>query len=225
MQPRTLVVFDAYGTLFDVHAAASLHADRVGPEFALMSATWRQKQLEYSWTRSLMGRHADFWTCTQEALDWAMAFHRISPAGGLREDLLAAYRNLRPFADAGPALASLRAAGLGVAILSNGTHAMLRDAIVAAGWDGVFDAVLSIDDVGIFKPDPRIYALVERATGVAPEATVFVSANPWDSAGAATAGFRVVRLARTAMPAEYLFASRMAEIATLAKLPALLGCG
>lgn len=224
MQRRGLVVFDAYGTLFDVHAAASIHADRVGPDFARMSSSWRQKQLEYSWTRSLMGRHADFWTCTQEALDWSMAAFGISPGGGLRGDLLAAYRNLRPYDDAAPALASLRAAGFGLAILSNGTHAMLRDAVTAAGWEEFFSAVLSIDDAGIFKPDRRVYALVESATGVEPRSTVFVSGNPWDSAGAASAGFRVVRLARVASPPEYMFASRMAEIVSLAKLPALLGC-
>ncbi|WP_420243198.1 haloacid dehalogenase type II [Roseiterribacter gracilis] len=224
MQTKRLVVFDAYGTLFDVHAAAAIHADRVGPDFARMSASWRQKQLEYSWTRSLMRRHADFWTCTQEALDWAMALYGISPANGLRGDLLAAYRNLRPYDDAGPMLDSLRAAGFGLAILSNGTHDMLRDAVTAAGWNDLFAAILSIDDAGIFKPDPRVYTLVETATGVDPASTVFVSGNPWDSAGAASAGFRVVRLARASAPPEYMFASRMAEIASLAKLPALLGC-
>lgn len=224
MLGKGLVVFDAYGTLFDVHAAASIHADRVGPDFARMSASWRQKQLEYSWTRSLMGRHADFWTCTQEALDWAMALYGVSAADGLRGDLLAAYRNLRPYDDAAPTLASLHAAGFGLAILSNGTHGMLRDAVTAAGWDELFTAVLSIDDAGVFKPDPRVYTLVETATGIEPRSTVFVSGNPWDSAGAASAGFRVVRLARNVLPPEYMFASRMAEIASLAKLPALLGC-
>jgi 2-haloacid dehalogenase len=222
VQRVQLIVFDAYGTLFDVHAAVAQQAGRIGPGFAEMSASWRQKQLEYSWTRTLMGRHADFWTCTREALDWAMAAHGVRPVAGLRDDLLGAYRTLRPFADADPALLTLRDAGVRLAILSNGTRSMLRDAVQGAGWDNVFAAVLSVDEVGVFKPDPRVYALVEQRTGVAPAAAVFVSANAWDSAGAARAGFRVVRLQRNVAPAEYVFAPFIAEISTLAELPVVL---
>jgi 2-haloacid dehalogenase len=195
-------VFDAYGTLFDVHAAVRRCAAAVGPQHEAVSALWRSKQLEYTWVRTLMGRYVDFWRCTEDALDFALAFHGRQHMA-LRADLLSAYRTLDAYADARPALQALRKAGHGTAILSNGSPAMLQAAVESAGLGDVLDAVLSVDGLRRYKTAPETYALATAHFGLAPSEISFQSSNTWDAAGAAAFGLRCVRVNRLGLPAEY----------------------
>ena len=198
------VVFDAYGTLLDVHAAMARHADRLPPDWERISAEWRTKQLEYSWIATLTGpgHYRDFWTITQAALDYVLARHRIADAA-VREALLGSYRELPAFPDAKPALTALRASGLKTAILSNGEPGMLADAVSAAGLGDLLDAVISVDELRTFKPSAPVYALAETPLGVPIARTGFVSSNAWDAQGAVAAGFRVFWCNRSGNPAEY----------------------
>jgi 2-haloacid dehalogenase len=201
VSPRAYV-FDAYGTLFDVHAAIARHRAAAGPDAERFSEIWRIKQLEYSWTLTLAGRYVDFWTLTERALDYAFA--RVpSVDRALRAKLLEAYFTLDPFADARAAVAALKAAGLHTAILSNGSPRMLAAAVEASGMAGLFDAVLSVDAVRVYKPRPEVYALVTDRFGVRPAEVVFVSSNRWDVMGAAAFGFRPLWVNRAPMPDEY----------------------
>lgn len=215
-------VFDAYGTLFDVHAPAQRLAPEIGPEAERLSATWRTKQLEYTWLRSLMGRHADFWQVTQQALEFAMEDAGVS-GDAIRDRLLELYRTLDAYGDAAGALETLRKAGLATAILSNGSPAMLNAAVDHAGLGPLLDAVLSVEDVGIFKPAPPVYQLAVDRLAVAAPRICFISSNGWDAAGAAAFGFQVAWLNRFRRPRERLPAGPSIELATLAQLPAALG--
>jgi 2-haloacid dehalogenase len=194
-------VFDAYGTLFDVHSAVGRHAARIGPDAPRLSEIWRAKQLEYSWVLSLARRYEPFWTLTERALDHALA--RVpSVDRAIRANLLDAYRTLDAYPEAAGVLERLRRAGARTAILSNGDPAMLA-AIASAGLGGLLDAVLSVEAAGIFKTAPAAYALVERTLGVVPEAVTCVSSNRWDVAGAAAFGFRCLWVNRSGLPDEY----------------------
>lgn len=218
------VIFDAYGTLLDVHAAMARHAARLGPHWRAISEAWRQKQLEYAWVRTLTGpaHHEDFFLCTRDALDYAFARHGIADPA-LRDDLLRAYRRLDAYPEVPAVLRALRAAGVPAAILSNGAPGMLAEACEAAGITPLLDAVLSVEEVGVFKPDPRVYRLAVRHFGVEPEEMAFVSANPWDTQAALANGFRAVRVNRAGDPDEYgLREAGVPEIRDLAPLPALL---
>lgn len=196
------VVFDAYGTLLDVHSAVQRHAGSVGPDAKSVSDIWRQKQLEYSWVLSLSGRYTAFWTLTERALDYALARHpNVGPS--LRPILLEAYRRLDAYPEVPAALDALRAAGLKTAILSNGDTAMLDMAVRSAALHDHLDAVLSVDPAGIFKTSSRAYNLVPERLGVDIREIVFVSSNRWDVAGAAAYGFTPVWVNRTGQPDEY----------------------
>ena len=195
-------VFDAYGTLFDVHAAIARHRDAAGPDADRFSDLWRTKQLEYTWTHTLAGRYRDFWALTQAALDFC--FDRVpSVDRALRSKLLDSYMNLDAFPDARAVLRALKARGEQTAILSNGSPAMLEAAVTTAGLKDDLDAVLSVDRLRIYKPRPEVYALVTEAFSVAPAAVVFVSSNRWDVMGAAAFGFRTAWINRAKMPDEY----------------------
>jgi 2-haloacid dehalogenase len=197
--PRAFV-FDAYGTLFDVHAAIGRHRAAAGPDADRASEVWRSKQLEYTWTLTLAGRYVDFWTLTERALDFALArFPSVDTA--LKPKLLDAYLMLDAFPDARAALRDLKARGATTAILSNGTPKMLAAAVAAAKLD--LDAVLSVDAIRIYKPRPEVYALVTDRFKLAPADVVFVSSNRWDVMGAAAFGFRAVWVNRAGMPNEY----------------------
>ncbi|HEX3674003.1 MAG TPA: haloacid dehalogenase type II [Rhizomicrobium sp.] len=199
--PRAFV-FDAYGTLFDVHAAISRHRAAAGPDAERFSEVWRSKQLEYSWTLTLAGRYVDFWTLTERALDFAFA--RVpSVDRALRPKLLDAYWKLDAFADARRALGALRARGAATAILSNGSPQMLAAAVDTAGMAGELDAVLSVDTVRRYKPCPAVYGLVTERFNVAAGDVLFVSANRWDVMGAAAFGFRTAWVNRARLPEEY----------------------
>lgn len=216
------VVFDAYGTLLDVHSAMAVHAARLGPDWAALSAEWRNKQLEYTWVRSLAGApHQDFAALTDAALDFVAGRHGIDDAG-LLADLRQAYRRLDAYPEVPDVLAALRDGGIARAILSNGSPAMLADAVRAAGLEPLLDAVLSVESVGVFKPDPRVYRLATNRLGHAAGELGFVSSNTWDAFGAREAGFRVFWINRAGQPDEYGLRGTVTELAGLAPLPALL---
>jgi 2-haloacid dehalogenase len=199
--PRAFV-FDAYGTLFDVHAAIERHRAAAGPDADRFSEIWRIKQLEYSWTLTLAGRYADFWTLTERALDFAFArFPSVDKA--LRPELLDAYWTLEPFSDARPALRELRARGASTAILSNGSPKMLTAAVDSAGIGAELDAALSVDAIRIYKPRPEAYALVTERFNLEPADVAFVSSNRWDVMGAAAFGFRTAWINRANGAEEY----------------------
>jgi 2-haloacid dehalogenase len=199
--PRAFV-FDAYGTLFDVHAAIARHRDAAGPEADRFSEIWRTKQLEYAWMLSAAGHYVDFWTLTERALDYAFA-RMPSVDRALRTSLLDAYFKLDAFPDARAALKALKAKGTRTAILSNGNPRMLEGAVTAAGIGGDLDAVLSVDAIRIYKPRREVYALVADAFGLAPADVAFVSSNRWDVMGATAFGFRCVWVNRANAPEEY----------------------
>jgi 2-haloacid dehalogenase len=202
MQPAAFV-FDAYGTLFDVHSAAARHADALGERWVALSELWRTKQLEYTWVRALAGKHCSFWKLTEEGLDYA-----ISSVGGidseLRGELLASYRQLAAYPEVSECLKALKARGSAVAILSNGDPDMLADAVNSAGLADAFDAVLSVEDVGVYKPSHRVYELATERFGVSAREVSFQSSNRWDIAGAKSFGFRTVWINRAGRPDEYL---------------------
>lgn len=215
-------VFDAYGTLLDFNAAVMRCAGEIGEDAAKLSDIWRQKQLQYTWLRSLMGTHADFWQVTGEALDFSLAALRIdNPL--LREKLMALYRELDAFEEVPATLSRLKQAGMKTAILSNGAPEMLHAAVRANGLQDLLDEVQSVEDVGIFKPAPQVYQLSVDRLGLAKEHLCFMSSNGWDAAGAAAFGFKVVWINRYNQPVEYLPARPDHEIATLTPLPGLLG--
>lgn len=215
-------VFDAYGTLLDFNAAVMRCAGEIGEDAAKLSDIWRQKQLQYTWLRSLMGTHADFWQVTGEALDFSLAALGIdNPL--LRENLMALYRELDAFEEVPATLSRLKQAGMKTAILSNGAPEMLHAAVRANGLQDLLDEVQSVEDVGIFKPAPQVYQLSVDRLGLAKEHICFMSSNGWDAAGAAAFGFKVVWINRYNQPVEHLPARPDHEIATLTPLPGLLG--
>lgn len=199
---RAAYVFDAYGTLFDVHAAVRRQAARIGPDAQRLSELWRAKQLEYSWTRSMMGAYQDFWALTEQSLDFALASLKISDSA-LRKDLLAAYWTLDCYPEVPHVLKALKASGARLAILSNGSPAMLEAAVRSAALDGVIDEVFSVDPVRRFKTDPAVYDLVTTGWRLYPDAVSFQSSNRWDVAGATKFGFRTVWINRSGQPDEY----------------------
>jgi 2-haloacid dehalogenase len=210
-------VFDAYGTLFDVHAAIAHHRAAAGPDADRCSEIWRTKQLEYTWTLTLAGRYVDFWTLTSQALDYALA--RVPTVNrALRPQLLDAYLSLKAFPDARATLADLKVRDARLAILSNGTPHMLARAVEAAGMSGLFEAVLSVDSVRMYKPRPEVYTLVTDRFGIKAEEVVFVSSNRWDVMGAAAFGFRPLWLNRADLPDEYTDFAPLRRIANLAAL-------
>ena len=212
--PRAFV-FDAYGTLFDVHAAIARHRAAAGADADRFSEIWRTKQLEYTWTLTLAGRYVDFWTLTEHALDFAFArFPSVDRA--LKPRLLDAYLELDAFPDARAVLHDLKGRGEATAILSNGTPKMLAAAVAAAKIE--LDAVLSVDAIRIYKPRPEVYALVTDHFRLAPQDIVFVSSNRWDAMGATSFGFRTAWINRANMPDEYEPAPTM----TLADLNGLV---
>lgn len=214
-------VFDAYGTLFDIHAPVARVAARVGPDADAISRLWRQKQLEYTWLRSLMPAHADFRSVTSDALGYALEAHGVDDAG-LHEELMGLYMTLDAYDDAAPALERLQGAGKITAILSNGSRDMLDAAVGSAGLAARLDHVFSVDDVGIFKPSPLVYQMVPDRLSRRPDEICFVSTNGWDAAGAANFGFRVVWLNRFGMAPERLPGKPLAVITDLGRLPEMI---
>jgi 2-haloacid dehalogenase len=217
-----VVVFDAYGTLFDVASAAADARDELGEAWAPLAELWRAKQLQYTWLRSLMRRHADFAAVTADALDFALEALRLGDPA-LRARLLALYDRLAPYPEVRAVLERLRGAGRRLAILSNGSPAMLASAVRAAGLERAFEAVLSVEEVGVYKPDPAVYRLATARLGVAAGEIAFVSANGWDASGAKASGLGVAWCNRTRQPREHLGLDPDVELATLEGLPVAVG--
>lgn len=215
-------VFDAYGTLFDFASAAAGCADMLGDKSGPLTALWRDKQLQYSWLRGLQGRYVPFWQVTGDALDFALETLGLPADGPLRDRLLDLYRTLGTFPEVPGVLSALREAGYATAILSNGSPDMLASAVEGAGLGGVFDAVISVDEVGSFKPDRRVYQRALDRLGVAAEAVAFQSSNAWDAHAASAFGMRVVWCNRYGQRRERLPGAPDHEIRSLAELPALL---
>jgi len=217
-----MCVFDAYGTLFDFNSAVARHRRAVGPSAEALSELWRTKQIQYTWLRNAMGTYAPFWQVTGEALDHCLAAHRVADPAA-RERLMGAYLALDPFPEAPGMLACLTRAGMRTAILSNGNPDMLDPMVTASGLANHFEMVLSVDEAGVFKPDPRVYRLVEARCGVTPDKVCFLSSNCWDAHGAAEFGFRTVWVNRTGAPNDNLPGTLSAEIRDLSELPDLIG--
>lgn len=219
-------VFDAYGTLFDVGAAARIAAGEPGAEgwagkWPQIAADWRRKQLEYTWLRAVAGAHADFWRVTQDGLDWALENAGLSDTG-LRSRLLQLYWDLAAFPEVPAMLAALAAQGQRLAILSNGSPGMLDGAVRSAGLGGVFEALFSVESVGVFKPDRRVYELVGAGLKLAPQEVLFVSSNGWDACAGAAYGFATVWVNRDGAPRDRLFGSPQHVLSDLGALPGLV---
>ena len=215
-------VFDAYGTLFDVHGPLLKLAAEIGPEAENISKLWRQKQLEYTWLRSLMGVHTDFWHVTGDALDYALEFHGVNEPG-LKDEIMALYLKLDAYPEVKEALQAVKSRGQRTAILSNGSPSMLESAVRHAGLDKLFDFVLSVEDVGIYKPSRRVYrhAMQKLVLHAAPS-SCFVSANTWDAQAAAQFGFQVVRVDRFGLKDDRIPGKPAAVIKDLSGLAGLV---
>lgn len=224
--PVTTCIFDAYGTLFDVAAAARAAARepdraRLAGCWQALAEDWRIKQLSYSWLRAVSGDHADFWTVTQDALDWALERHGLDGDAALRDRLLALYRELEAYPEVPAMLRALKDRGLTTAILSNGAPGMLADAVASAGIGDVLDDCLSVESVGIFKPARAVYDLVGHRFGTAPDQVLFVSSNGWDAAAAAAYGFTALWVNRKGEPLDRLPGRPAHILPDLSGVPAL----
>ncbi len=215
-------VFDAYGTLFDFASAAAACPDVAAEKRAALTALWRDKQLQYSWLRSLQDRYADFWQVTGDALDFALDSLGLETPG-LCDRLMGLYRTLSPFPEVPGVLGALRRAGFSTAILSNGSPAMLEEVVAGPGLGSLFDAVLSVDAVRVFKTDPRVYQYALDRLGLSASEVAFQSSNAWDAHAASDFGMRVVWCNRYGQRRERLPGAPDFEIRSLDELPALLG--
>lgn len=224
--PETVYVFDAYGTLFDVNSAARkaslepAHAD-LAAAWPSVSANWRRKQLEYTWLRATANRHCDFWQVTEDGLDWALEAAGIT-SDATRARLLALYRELDAYPEVIPMLQTLKARGARTASLSNGSPDMLDAAVGSAGLAPYLDAVLSVEDVGVFKPHDRVYDLVGAYFDCTKSDVLFVSSNGWDAAGAAGYGFQTAWVNRAGDPVDRLYATPhhiLKDLTTIPDLP------
>jgi 2-haloacid dehalogenase len=214
--------FDAYGTLFDVHSAVAKGGQILGDKAQAVSNTWRLKQLQYTWLRSLMGAHADFWQVTSDALDYALKSEGVD-APLLQRSLMELYLKLDAYQDVSDCLKGLKSMGMKTAILSNGSKPMLKSATDSADLDPLLDASLSVDDVGIYKPDSRVYQMVGDFFSVKAAEVCFVSTNAWDASAAAHFGFKVIWLNRFGHIPENLPGKLIAHIRGLDKLCPLIG--
>jgi 2-haloacid dehalogenase len=202
MAPIKAYVFDAYGTLFDVHSVQHRCEELFPGHGSQLTVLWRSKQLEYTWLRSLMGRYEDFWTITKDAQIVSCQTLGLTANQDQIDRLLLSYLTLRPFPEWTEALDAL--GGTPLAILSNGSPKMLKMVVENAGWERKFRHILSVDAVKVYKPHPSVYQLAVAALGVKPDEIVFVSSNGWDVAGAKAFGFRTVWLNRSGSPVEAL---------------------
>ncbi len=214
-------VFDAYGTLFDFASAAARCQDVPDQKLSALTQLWREKQLQYTWLRSLQGDFADFWQVTGDALDYALDSLNIS-SPELHAKLMELYLTPAPFPEVPSVLAQLRKAGFKTAVLSNGSQKMLDSAVAAAGLSSLFDAVLSVDAVEVFKPHPKVYAYGLDTLGLKADQVCFQSSNAWDAYGASSFGFHVAWCNRYGHRAERLPGSPDFEIRSLSELPELL---
>jgi 2-haloacid dehalogenase len=214
-------VFDAYGTLFDFNTAAAGARDELGDDWQRLSDLWRLKQLQYTWLRGLAQHHADFRQVTGDALDFALATLKIERPG-LRDRLMDLYLRLGTYPEVPAMLRELKGRGMKLAILSNGTPPMLAAVVGNSGLGGVFDAVLSVEEVGVFKPHPSVYRLAAERLKIAPARICFLSSNGWDAFSAKAFGFQVIWCNRFGQAAERIPATPDGEITDLSALPTIV---
>ncbi|WP_299849424.1 haloacid dehalogenase type II [uncultured Roseovarius sp.] len=224
----TTCIFDAYGTLFDVgaaarHAAAEPGREAFAKDWPQIAEHWRLKQLQYTWLRAVVNAHTDFWQVTQDGLDWALEFSGHGDDPELRERLLQLYWELEAYPEVPAMLNALKSQGINTAILSNGSPAMLDGAVQSAGIGDVLDDVLSVESVGIFKPASVVYDLVGKRFDCAAKEVLFVSSNGWDAAAAAGYGFATAWVNRAGDPVDRLPAKPDHFLNDLTGIPGLAG--
>jgi 2-haloacid dehalogenase len=211
-------VFDAYGTLFDVNSAARSAQDSLGEKWQPLAEIWRAKQLQYTWLRGLAGHHADFWQVTGDALDFALSTLQLDDSA-VRGRLMNLYMVLRAYPEVPDTLKCLKAAGMKLAILSNGTPAMLAAAAAEAGIVDLLNATLSVEEVKVYKPHPAVYGLACERLNVVAARVCFVSSNAWDAYSAKAFGFHAVWCNRFGHAPERIPETPDGQITTLAELP------
>ena len=190
MKKIKAIIFDAYGTLFDVNSAAEKCKEKLGDKWEGFANYWRTTQLEYTWLRSLMRRHKDFWQITEDSLDKSMNFYNID--NSLRSELLNLYKVLSPFTEVNDALKKLKQSNYKLAILSNGTPDLLNELVISNQLKDIFDDIFSVEEAGIFKPDSKVYDLPINKYNIEKKEVLFLSANTWDVSGAGNYGYNTV---------------------------------
>ena len=190
MKKIKAIIFDAYGTLFDVNSTAEKCKEKLGDKWEGFANYWRTTQLEYTWLRSLMRRHKDFWQITEDSLDKSMNFYNID--NSMRSELLNLYKVLSPFKEVRDTLKKLKQSNYKLAILSNGTPDLLNELVVSNGLKDIFDDIFSVEEVGIFKPDSKVYDLPINKYNIEKNEVLFLSANTWDVSGAGNYGYNTV---------------------------------
>ena len=190
MKKIKAIIFDAYGTLFDVNSAAEKCKEKLGDKWEGFANYWRTTQLEYTWLRSLMRRHKDFWQITEDSLDKSINFYNID--NSMRSELLNLYKVLSPFTEVRDALNKLKQSNYKLAILSNGTPDLLNELVVSNQLKDIFDDIFSVEEVGIFKPDSKVYDLPINKYNIEKNEVLFLSANTWDVSGAGNYGYNTV---------------------------------
>ena len=222
--PINTCVFDAYGTLFDVNAAARIAANEPNQEvfkevWPSVSSIWRMKQLQYTWLRSMTETYIDFWSITQNSLDFALETHDLQNDLELKERLLALYWELQPYAEVSQMLKELKKNGIKTAILSNGSPEMLSSAVKSSNLDEDIDEIISVETVKVFKPSAQVYNQVEHIIGCSKSDVLFVSSNGWDIAGAAGFGFKTAWVNRLQDPIDRLPHKPMHIVEDLTSIP------
>ena len=184
------IIFDAYGTLFDVNSAAEKCKDKIGDEWESFSNYWRTTQLEYTWLRSLMKRHEDFWQITEDSLDKSMKIYEIDSA--MKNELLDLYKILLPFKEVPEVLKILKEKNFNLAILSNGTPTLLKQLVKSNNLENIFNDIFSIEEVGVYKPDSKVYDMPIKKYQIQKNEVAFLSANTWDVSGGGNYGYNSI---------------------------------
>ncbi|WP_440697783.1 haloacid dehalogenase type II [Candidatus Pelagibacter sp. HIMB1709] len=210
------IIFDAYGTLFDVNSAAEKCKDKIGDKWEAFANYWRTTQLEYTWLRSLMKRHKDFWQITEDSLDKSMSVFEID--NSTRDELLDLYKILSPFEEVPKVLKSLKEKNFKLAILSNGTPSLLNELVQSNKLDNLFDDIFSIEEVGIFKPDSKVYDMPIKKYKIEKNEVAFLSANTWDVSGGGNYGYNSIWVNRNNNTFDKLDYSPQHEIKNLKEL-------
>ncbi len=214
------IIFDAYGTLFDVNSAAEKYKDKIGDKWESFANFWRTTQLEYTWLRSLMKRHKDFWQITEDSLDKSLKAFNINPS--MKNELLNLYKVLSPFKEVPETLKTLKEKNFKLAILSNGTPSLLNELVKSNNLDDLFDDLFSIEEVGIFKPDSKVYGLPIRKYKIEKNEVAFLSANTWDVSGGGNYGFNSIWVNRNNSIFDNLDYKPQNEIKSLSELIKLI---
>ena len=214
------IIFDAYGTLFDVNSAAEKCKDKIGDKWEGFANFWRTTQLEYTWLRSLMKRHKDFWQITEDSLDKSMMAFNINPK--MKDELLNLYKVLSPFQEVPETLKTLKEKNFKLAILSNGTPSLLNQLVKSNNLDNLFDDLFSIEEVKIYKPDSKVYELPIKKYEIKKNEVAFLSANTWDVSGAGNYGYNAIWVNRNNNIFDYLDYKPNNQIKSLTELTSLI---